>query len=232
MSRFCCLLVVALSTANAAGIDGVITIKRKLTKRKVTIDADDYQRGTAVTARGDAYSDLASERAHVAVYIEGTSIAPAAAITERVMKQQHRAFSPDLLVVPAGSTVSFPNLDPIFHNVFSLSKPKSFDLGNYPANQTRKVVFHKPGIVTVNCHLHPNMSAAIVVTPNAWAVLAGGDGKFAFPGVPPGRYTLVAWHKAAGFFRQEVEVPPNGTAQAGFFIPLDAPAVPETASRR
>ena len=86
------------------------------------------------------------------------------------MEQQNRRFAPDLVVIPAGSSVSFPNFDPIFHNVFSLSKAKSFDLGNYSKGQTRMVTFPKPGIVAVYCHLHPNMAGTIVVTPNQWGV--------------------------------------------------------------
>ena len=91
-----------------------------------------------------------------------------------------------------GSSVSFANLDPIFHNVFSFSKAKSFDLGNYPKDQTRIGTFSKAGIVLVDCHLHPNMSAVIVVTPNRWGTKADPSGRFVLPGVPPGTYTVVA----------------------------------------
>jgi len=118
------------------------------------------------------------------------------------MEQKNREFQPDLLTIPCGSTVSFPNLDPIFHNVFSLSKPKTFDLGNYAKGQTRSVTFLKPGIVLVNCRLHTNMTAAIVVTPNQWSSRTDADGRFVLRGVPSGVHTLIAWHKAAGFLRQ------------------------------
>ncbi len=137
------------------------------------------------------------------------------------MSQQDRSFTPDFIVVPAGSTVSFPNLDPIFHNVFSLSKAKSFDLGNYSKDHTRTVTFTKPGIVFVGCHLHANMSAVIVVTPNRWATTGDPDGHFTLQGVPPGTYTIVAWHKTAGFFRKKIEVTANHTASVEFAIPID-----------
>ena len=94
--------------------------------------------------------------------------------------------------MPVGSTVSFPNNDPVFHNVFSLSNSKSFDLGNYPKGHTRTVTFTKPGIVFVNCHLHPNMSAAILVSPNQWSTKADKAGHFKLQDVPPGKYTVVA----------------------------------------
>ena len=85
---------------------------------------------------------------------------------------------PDLVVVPVGSTVSFPNMDPIFHNIYSLSKPRTFDLGSYDKGETRKVMFPKPGIVDVYCHLHPNMAATIVVTPNRWYARPDRSGQF------------------------------------------------------
>ena len=109
------------------------------------------------------------------------------------MAQENRQFVPDMLVVPAGSTVSFPNQDPIFHNVFSLSKSKAFDLGNYPKGQTRVVTFAKPGIVLANCYLHPNMVAVIVVAPNQWYARAYKLGHFVLRDVPDGEYTIVAW---------------------------------------
>ena len=226
-SRTACsiLVVLSLPPVYAAGIEGTIVVKRKLTKRKVTLEAENYQRGTAVELDGDVpASALAFERSHVAIFLEGkfpTRPAPTGASVP-TMEQKNRAFVPDLLVIPAGSAVSFPNLDPIFHNVFSLSKPKNFDLGNYPLNQTRKVTFDKPGIVMVNCHLHPNMSATIVVSPSDWATHADGEGHFSLAEVPPGHYTVVAWHKAAGFFRQEIDVAADRDAKVEFLIPLEA----------
>ena len=128
----------------------------------------------------------------------------------------------ETVVIPVGSKVSFPNLDPIFHNVFSLSKPKSFDLGNYPKGDTRTVTFTQPGVVYVNCHLHPNMTGTIVVTPNRWETKADRDGHFHIDDLPPGKYTVVAWHKSAGFFREQVEA--GGTVE--FVIPLAADGTP------
>jgi hypothetical protein len=102
-----------------------------------------------------------------------------------------------------------------------LSKPKTFDLGNYPKDHTRTVSFDRPGVVFVNCRLHPNMSAAIVVAPNQWCTKADAAGRFALPDVPPGSYTIVAWHRAAGFFRQPVKVGTDRASPVEFIIPLD-----------
>jgi plastocyanin len=155
----------------------------------------------------------------VVVYVEGDL--PTKSITA-TMEQKERQFVPDTLVIPAGSTVSFPNLDPVFHNVFSLSRPKMFDLGNYPKDHTRTVTFPKPGIVFVDCHLHSNMAGVIVVSPNGWSTKADANGRFLLADLPPGSYTLVAWHKAAGFFRQQVLVTGERNVQVTFVIPLDA----------
>lgn len=208
---------------SAADIRGTVTIERKLTPRKVTATAGLYQRGSAVALHADAKEDaLDYERSHVVVYLEGQprgALLTAAPVTA-VMDQQNRRFSPDLVVIPTGSQVSFPNFDPIFHNVFSLSKPKSFDLGNYPKGQARIVTFPKPGLVFVYCHLHPNMAGTIVVTPNQWAARVDSSGRFALADVPPGTYSVIAWHKTGGTFRKTVEVTAGQDSVVNFFVPL------------
>ncbi len=217
--RVLLLSLVGLAAVRAADIEGSIVVKHRLTKPKVTAQASSYQRGVAVELRSDRGDDpLALERTRVVIYLEGEL--PSKPLTA-TLEQKDRRFFPDTLVVPVGSTVSFPNLDPIFHNVFSLSQAKAFDLGNYAKDHTRTVTFPKPGIVFVNCRLHPNMAAVIVVTPNQWSTKADGTGRFVLPEVPPGAYTIVAWHRAAGFFRQTVKVSQNRAGAVQFVIPLD-----------
>jgi plastocyanin len=202
----------------AADITGLVRIERKLTKPKVTAPSSSYQRGAAVELGSDNGDPLAWERLRVVIYVDGNALGtkPATATVE----QKNRRFVPETVVVPVGSTVSFPNLDPIFHNVFSLSKVKSFDLGNYPRNQTRTVTFTKPGIVFVHCHLHPNMAAAIVVSPNAWSTQPDESGAYQLPNVPAGTHKVVAWHRAAGFFEKTIDVPASGKVRLDFMIPL------------
>ena len=210
---------VALAAAQAGDIEGTIIIKKKLSKRTVTPAASTYSRGSAVQLGSDPDGDpLTFERMHVVIYLEGDL--PSRPVTA-VMEQKSRRFVPDLLVVPAASTVSFPNQDPLFHNVFSLSKPKLFDLGNYAKEQTRTVSFPKPGVVFVNCHLHPNMGAVIFVTPNQWSTRADAAGSFRLTGVPPGRYTIVAWHKAVGFVRRKITVDQTNSTNVDFLLPFD-----------
>jgi plastocyanin len=207
--------------AESQDITGTILIKKKLTKRSVTASVSIYQRGTAVELGKDAGEDpLEFERSHVVIYLEGPSGIGPAKTTVLTMQQVNRRFSPDLLVIPVGSAVSFPNMDPIFHNIFSLSKPKTFDLGSYDKGESRSVVFAKPGIVSVYCHLHPNMEATIVVSPTRWYAQPDRSGQYRIQDVPPGQYTIVAWHKAAGFFRKTVLIEPGHNSVVGFFIPI------------
>lgn len=223
------IFVLCAVTAFAAGavaqdISGTILIKRRLTKPSVTASVSVYQRGTPVRLGKDTEEDpIAYEESRVVVYLEGAGPAGEDAQGKPPQVQQlDRRFQPDFVVIPSGSAVSFPNMDPIFHNIYSLSKSKSFDLGSYDKGESRKVVFPKPGIVDVYCHLHPNMAATIVVTPNRWYARPDKMGKFSIPDVPPGQYSVVAWHKTAGFFRKTIVVESGHDATADFFIPVEA----------
>lgn len=214
-------LVMFSGLVSGADVRGIITIERKLTPRNVTPAAGLYQRGSPVALQSDTHENaLDYERSHVVVYLEGPSASVGAEPIKAEMEQQNRRFAPDLVVIPAGASVSFPNFDPIFHNVFSLSKAKSFDLGNYSKGQTRMVTFPKPGIVAVYCHLHPNMTGTIVVTPNQWGVRVDASGQYTLANVPPGKYTVVAWHKTGGTFRKTIEVTAGRDSEANFFVPL------------
>jgi plastocyanin len=238
--RLCTLIAfIALAgIAEAQNITGTIQIKAKLTKRRVTPSVSIYQRGQTVDLGKDPAQDpLEFEQSRVVVYLEGPGPAGVGPATPAKFKiaQLNRRFAPDLLVVPVGSTVSFPNMDPIFHNLFSLSKPKSFDLGSYDQGESRDVFFPKPGIVEIYCHLHPNMAATIVVTPNRWYAKPDRTGQYQIPDVPPGKYTVVAWHKSAGFFRKTIVVETGHDSTADFFIPINAseeagPAIADSSS--
>jgi len=224
------MAALSLAVVEAAAVEGAVVIKRKLTKRKVTASAAAYERGVRVEVGADPQQDpLAFERTRVVIYLEGQL--PSKPVTA-TMEQKNRRFLPDTLVVPAGSTVSFPNLDPIFHNVFSLSNLAAFDLGNYAKDHTRTVTFPKPGIIFVGCHLHTNMGAVIVVSPNQWCTKPDADGRFTLPDAPSGTYTIVAWHKAAGFFRQTVRIDNGRVAKLQFLIPLDEIRLARTVAQR
>lgn len=215
------LLAAVFATATFGGdLQGHVRITRVLTKKKVTL-SQVYERNVALADDGtdSAAPGLAAELRRVVVFIEGKG--PQARKVQATVDQRKRRFEPEVVAVPAGSTVLFPNSDPVFHNVFSLSKAKSFDLGNYRMGETRQVTFETPGVVAIHCHLHPNMSAAVVVAPNAWYATPGTDGSFELKNLPPGRYTFVAWHKSAGSFRRNIEVRPgDAKTQLDIEIPV------------
>lgn len=113
------------------------------------------------------------------------------------MAQKNKRFEPNLLVVPIGSMVDFPNLDPWFHNVFSLYQGKRFDLGLYQAGTQKSVRFDKPGVSYLFCNIHPEMSAAILAVESEWYGVSDANGHITIPNVPPGRYELHIWHENA-----------------------------------
>ena len=131
-----------------------------------------------------------------------------------------KEFSPHVLVVPVGSTVAFPNHDPFNHNVFSLSEENPFDLGLYGRGEVRSVRFERPGIVRVYCNVHAQMSAVVVVRDSPWYTQPSSDGTFSFGAVPPGGYTLHAWHERAPELARALEVPAEGLEQLA--VELDA----------
>jgi plastocyanin len=136
------------------------------------------------------------------------SMPPAKAEINTADKQ----FSPHVIVVPVGSSVSFPNHDPFNHNVFSLSEENPFDLGLYGRGETPAVRFAKPEIVRVYCNVHSQMSALVVVRDNPWYGQPSSDGSFTIEAVPPGRYTLHAWHERSPPIERELVVPESGVS--------------------
>jgi hypothetical protein len=129
------------------------------------------------------------------------------------MAQRDTAFQPALLAVPVGSSVRFPNDDKFFHNVFSYSKTKRFDLGRYPKGESKSVVFDDAGAVSVFCEIHKWMRGAIIVLENPYYAVVRDDGSFSIPNVPPGTYKVAVWHPERGKKTFDVTVPSTGAAK-------------------
>lgn len=125
------------------------------------------------------------------VYLNGQSGPGEAQRTRPRLMQQDTMFAPAALAVTVGTTVDFPNADPFFHNVFSYSKPKRFDLGRYPRGDSKSVHFDRPGTVKIYCEVHKSMRALVVVVPNPYHAVVDSRGRFSIRAVPPGRYELV-----------------------------------------
>ncbi len=222
MRSFLAFLSLALylefaSFAAGAELNGRIVLTKNLTKKRITMPVY-HLRGVSSPAAA-SNSGPVNVYKDVVVFLEG-KLSNADRPTQAELVQQNQRFEPQMLVVPVGSTVSFPNADPIFHNVFSLSSAKKFDLGYYPAGQTRVMKFDEAGVVQVYCHLHPNMYAAIVVVPNHWYTRPADDGTFSLGHLPPGKYHLVAWHMSAGFFRKQIEMTTGADADVILKIPV------------
>jgi len=130
------------------------------------------------------------------VYLTGDNL-PAIAPPDSAprMAQKDKMFVPSVLTVGVGYTVDFPNLDPFFHNVFSYSKPKQFDLGRYPKGESETVTFDKPGIVKVFCEIHYSMRAYVHVLETPYFTTSDEKGNFVIKNVQPGQYTLNIWQE-------------------------------------
>jgi plastocyanin len=144
------------------------------------------------------------------VYAEPIDAPPPRGGGAFTLMQKHKTFQPQMLAVPTGSTVTFPNQDPIFHNVFSLSGPQPFDLGLYRAGRSRTRTFLQPGVYRVFCNIHPEMTALVLVVPTPYTVQADTDGRFALD-LPPGRYRLTAVSPRASAVSMEIVSAPGAT---------------------
>ena len=140
--------------------------------------------------------------------VESTLAAMPAATPKLAQKGQ--TFVPRVVAVAAGSAVDFPNMDPIYHNVFSLSPARRFDLGKYPQGSSRRVEFRKPGLVNVFCEIHSDMAAYVLVLPNHAFTRPTTAGDFRLPDLPAGSYKLHVWHPDLGDQVMNLDVPESG----------------------
>jgi plastocyanin len=161
----------------------------------------------------------ASELQNVVVYLKDAPSRPLPPVHASI-RQRNETFLPRVVAVPVGSTVDFPNEDPIYHNVFSLSRVRAFNLGRYPQGQTREVRFDKPGLVKVFCEIHSHMSATVMVFDHPWFAVPDEDGRFTLPAVPPGEREVTAWHERLGDTTLQVRVEPGRPAEADFVLPV------------
>lgn len=134
--------------------------------------------------------------------------------------QKDEQFVPHVVAVTTGSAVAFPNDDPFFHNVFSLSRGASFNLGRYPSGTSRSKTFTRPGIVKVFCEIHSHMSAVVRVFDHNYFTVPGDDGEFVIGDVPPGEHTLVAWHERIGERRDKVTIRSGLATTINFTLPV------------
>jgi plastocyanin len=144
----------------------------------------------------DRMNNPIEDASEIVVFIEGIDEPKTQDIRPAIkMSHQDKQFSPKTLPLRKGDSIDFLNDDTIFHNVFSLSKAKPFDLGIYPQGSSKVVTFDKTGLVKIYCNLHPKMVANILVLNNRFYTLTDQNGYFEINGLPEGRYTLRVWHE-------------------------------------
>lgn len=162
-------------------------------------------------------SVIAADPPRAVVYLEGTFPPPVTQPQAR-MGQKDLAFEFPLLPVRVGTLVLFPNEDDVYHNIFSFSKPKRFDLGRYLKGETPvpSVLFDKPGPVALHCDIHEHMHAVILVLDTPYFTRSDLDGKYRLEGLPAGHYTLCAWVDSKTTYQRPVDVKPGGVIHADF----------------
>lgn len=208
------------SQTAAGSIHGTVKITRKLSSQRMRFR---LYPGFKPQPPPDASSHRSDEWQNIIVYLKSDSplASPPAPGDELQIAQEGETFIPHVLPVVKGSSVAFPNHDPIFHNVFSLSAASTFDLGRYPKGSSKSVVFDQVGIVPVFCHLHSNMSAIILVLDNPYFAVPGPEGNYQIRNIPAGGYTLVAWHERSEPVEQEVEVVSGQDIAFDLTVPID-----------
>ena len=206
---------VATAGSVLAARDG--SIRGRVVLRHV---ASASERRPTVTQLGDPVPLDAVDYLKSVVYLE---TAPRGAFDQAepghaVMDQRNETFVPHLLAITTGTTVDFPNSDQIYHNVFSLSKTKSFDLGRYAAGHSKPVLFDRPGIVHVFCDIHSHMSAFILVFNHPFFAVTDTDGRYHIDNVPPGSYNVIAWNEGLSSEPRPAAVPDGGTTELDFTL--------------
>ena len=139
-------------------------------------------------------------------------------ITTRRIAQKGAMFMPHVLPVMVGTTVEWPNEDEIYHNVFSVSDAKPFDLGLYKHPEVKRVIFDKAGRVDIFCSIHSAMNCIVLVLESPWFAATDAQGRYVIRDVPAGTYKLKAWHERLPARTMKVTVPETGNAQADFVL--------------
>jgi hypothetical protein len=174
------LLGLGVTQSHAQGVE----VSAKIVVNKILASADKKHKDSP-------------EEANVVLWLSplkpGSPIPPPARQTPYRLVQKNKMFTPHLLVVPAGTSVQFPNEDPFFHNVFSLFNGKRFDLGLYESGTTRSVRFDREGVSYIFCNIHPEMGAVVLALNTPYFGISSETGAIAIHNVPPGSYRLNVW---------------------------------------
>lgn len=171
-------------------------------------------------SRPPAPAPDAAEIRNVVLYLQDAPPDTTPASGRASMRQEDEHFVPHVLPIRRGTTVDFPNADDVFHNVFSLSRTQTFDLGRFPKGSARSVQFDRSGVVQLFCHIHSDMSAVVLVLDNQYYAVPAENGHYSLEGVPPGEYRVIGWHERIKPIVRTVRVTAGETSRLDFNIPL------------
>jgi plastocyanin len=211
VSRF--ILVVALCAFAASRADAQATIEGR-------VELPKPRPAPVLTKRYDVIPPggvLRAEPPRAIVYLEGAPAKPASLPKKQVL-QKDLMFSPGVLAVQVGTTVEFPNGDPTYHNIFSYSPAKRFDLGRYRPEERPipSQTFDTPGLVTLRCDIHDHMRGLILVLETPHFVTTDTDGRYRLSGIPPGKYKLKVWVDSKMAHERAVELKSGAPTRVDF----------------
>jgi plastocyanin len=215
MSTLLCLaaLFCLAAPAGASEVAGQVTIKSALAPRAVGRKKVGGGYGSEAGGSQGGPTAEVDERSYVVVYLEPTRGTLKATPGQAVIAQKNKDFVPHVLPVVKGSTVVFTNEDITLHHIYSTSSTRPFEIPKYPRGQRKSITVDRLGVVEIFCGLHPRMNAYILVLSNDYFTMAGADGSFTLKNVPPGTYTLKAWHpRVKEISSQTITVPASGKA--------------------
>jgi plastocyanin len=215
------LVAAAAPRAVATGtIRGTVTLPASAPGRRPSVSRP------GGTSAADRQQDALDRQTSV-VYLDNMPRGMAGESIERRARldQRGQRFVPHIVAIGVGGSVDFPNSDPFFHNVFSLSDVRSFDLGRYASGRSKTVKFDKPGVVRVFCDIHAHMSAFIFVFAHPYFDVTDGQGRYRIDGIPAGTHSIVLWNETLDPETRQVTIPDGGEVEVNFTIA--APPAPE-----
>jgi plastocyanin len=207
ISSACILLCMAATLRAQATVEGVVALPKS---ESAVVMNKRYQ----VVSKAGL---IATDPAVAVVYLEGVAL-PAGAPARAQMPQKDLAFVTPLLPVQTGTTVEFPNLDDTYHNIFSYSGPKRFDLGRYRSDERPipSQLFDKAGLVVLHCDIHEHMRGLVLVVDSPHFTRSDTQGRYRLGGLPAGRYTLKAWVNSKTTLSRPVELKSGATLHVDF----------------
>ena len=213
------LLLAALSASRgfAGTVEGQVTLGPADVAIHATSVPNPYVGQVSASAR-TAVAAAAADTIYGVAWIADLPPDPAPPPAPARMDQLGQRFVPRILAIVAGQTVEFHNSDNVFHNIFSYSPPKRFDLGRYPKGKSRSVTFVKAGTVQVYCDIHSDMRADIIVAPTSRFALIGPGGRFHIENVEAGAHTVKVW-LPSGEHTTTADVPKRGAAVVSSLMP-------------